>query len=319
MMNYDVTALGELLIDFTPNGISGQGNLLVECNPGGAPCNVLAMLAKRGRNTSFLGKVGDDMFGRLLREVIESVGIDSRGLVSSSECNTTLAFVQQLPGGDRDFSFYRKPGADQMLREDELCLEQITGSRIFHFGSLSMTHEPARQATKRALKAAREAGVLISFDPNLRPPLWDSLEAAKEQITYGCAHCDVLKIAEEELVFLTGCTRSEEGVRLLWERFPNLRLIFVTCGKNGSEAYCQGFSVRRPSYLGVKTIDTTGAGDTFCGCCLSYLLDHPIDTLGDQELGELLEFANAAASLVTTKKGAIRSMPSLEEIEQLMK
>lgn len=317
-MNYDVTALGELLIDFTQNGTSGQGNPLFECNPGGAPCNVLAMLAKLGRKTSFLGKVGDDMFGRLLREVIESAGIDSRGLVSSSECNTTLAFVQQLPGGDRDFSFYRKPGADRMLREEELCLEQVAGSRIFHFGSLSMTHEPARQATKRALETARQAGVLISFDPNLRPPLWDSMEQAKEQIAYGCAHCDVLKVAEEELAFLTGCSSSAEGVRLLRERFPNLRLIFVTCGKNGAEAYYQGISARRPSYLGVKTIDTTGAGDTFCGCCLSYLLDHPIDTLDEQKLGELLEFANAAASLVTTKKGAIRSMPSPEEVYRLM-
>lgn len=318
-MKYDVTALGELLIDFTQHGTSEQGNLLFECNPGGAPCNVLAMLAKLGKKTSFIGKVGDDMFGRLLKQVIEDAGIDSHGLLFSQKHNTTLAFVQQLAGGDRDFSFYRKPGADQLLQQEELPSEQIRNSRIFHFGSLSMTHEPSRQATKAALQIAQDAGAWISFDPNLRPPLWESMQEAKEQIFYGCAHCDILKIAEEELAFLTEAKSNSDGVRDLQEKFPNIKLIFVTRGKEGAEAYYKNQIYYQPAYQQIKTIDTTGAGDTFCGCCLAYLLDHPIDSLDEAQLTELLAFANAASALVTTKKGAIRSMPSIEQIHQLMK
>ena len=185
MGSYDVTALGELLIDFTENGVSGQGNPLFEANPGGAPCNVLAMLSKLGHKTSFIGKVGKDFFGEQLKSAVMEVGIHADSLYMDEEVHTTLALVHTQPDGDRDFSFYRNPGADMMLTESELPAEQLRASKIFHFGTLSMTHEGVRAATRRAVSIAKEAGAVISFDPNLRPPLWKSLEDAKEQVKYG--------------------------------------------------------------------------------------------------------------------------------------
>ena len=215
---FDVTALGELLIDFTENGLSGQGNTLFEANPGGAPCNVLAMLKKLGRSCAFVGKVGDDMFGHLLRDVAEQVGICMDYLLTDQDARTTLAFVKTFPNGDRDFSFYRSPGADMMLTEDELPLGVIANSRIFHFGTLSMTHEGVRRATCKAIDCAKQGGALISFDPNLRPPLWDSLDEARGQIEYGLARCDILKIADNELEFMTGETDFDKGAAILRAR-----------------------------------------------------------------------------------------------------
>lgn len=180
MKKYDVTALGELLIDFTENGTSGQGNPIYEANPGGAPCNVLAMLAKLERKTAFIGKVGQDIFGNRLKEIVAAAGIDVSNLVTDKDVRTTLAFVETFPDGDRDFSFYRNPGADMMLREDEVNEDILRDTKIFHFGTLSLTHEEVRRATKKAVETAKAAGAVISFDPNLREPLWDSLEEAKE-------------------------------------------------------------------------------------------------------------------------------------------
>ena len=193
MKKYDVVALGELLIDFTQNGISEQGNSLFEANPGGAPCNVLAMVSKLGHKTAFIGKVGKDSFGKQLKDTLEEVGIDATNLTMDEEVHTTLALVHTLADGDRDFSFYRNPGADMMLTEKEIPEELIQNSKIFHFGTLSMTHEGVRAATKKALDIAKKAGCVISFDPNLRPPLWDNLDNAKEQVLYGLQFCDVLK------------------------------------------------------------------------------------------------------------------------------
>ena len=204
MKTYDVTALGELLIDFTENGKSGQGNPLFEANPGGAPCNVLAMLAKLGHKTAFIGKVGKDFFGEQLRDAITEAGIEASYLQMDEEIHTTLALVHTYPDGDRDFSFYRNPGADMMLTEDEIPEDLIKDTKIFHFGTLSMTHEGVRRATKKALELAKGAGALISFDPNLRPPLWANLEEAKEQILYGLNFCQVLKISDNEIQWLTG-------------------------------------------------------------------------------------------------------------------
>ncbi|MDE7283972.1 MAG: carbohydrate kinase, partial [Lachnospiraceae bacterium] len=201
---YDVTALGELLIDFTENGASAQGNPLFEANPGGAPCNVLAMLAKLGRQTAFIGKVGKDFFGEQLKNAIQEVGINSDYLLMDEEVHTTLAMVHTLPDGDRDFSFYRNPGADMMLTEDEIPEKLIADSKIFHFGTLSMTHEGVRAATKKAVAMAKKSGAIISFDPNLRPPLWKSLDEAKEQVTYGISNCDILKISDNEIQWYTG-------------------------------------------------------------------------------------------------------------------
>ncbi|MCI9339699.1 MAG: carbohydrate kinase [Dorea sp.] len=312
---YDVTAIGELLIDFTMNGQSGQGNDLFEACPGGAPCNVLAMLNKLGRKTSFIGKVGEDQFGRLLKDTIEGLGIGTEGLIMDKEIRTTLAFVHTFPDGDREFSFYRKPGADMMLSEDEIDLDMIRKSRVFHFGTVSMTDEPARTATKKALKTAKEAGCLITFDPNLRPPLWGSLDDAKEQIEYGFQYCDVLKISDNEIQFVSGKEDYDEGIRYLQEKYQ-IPLIFLTMGKDGSRAYYKDMRVERKGFA-VKAIETTGAGDTFCGCAVNGVLTHGLDNLTEEILEDILTYANAGAALITMKKGAIRSMPEPEDIKRL--
>ena len=315
---FDVTALGELLIDFTENGLSGQGNTLFEANPGGAPCNVLAMLKKLDRACAFVGKVGDDLFGRVLKDVAEQAGICMDYLVTDKDARTTLAFVQTFANGDRDFSFYRNPGADMMLTEDELPLEAIADSRIFHFGTLSMTHEGVRKATCKAVSHARENGAVISFDPNLRPPLWASLDEAKAQIEYGLSQCDVLKIADNELEFMTGETDFDKGAAILREKYPNIRLFNVTAGSEGSYSYYEDKRVFVPSCKLGGTIETTGAGDTFCASVLNFVLDHGLDGLTEADLTEMLRFANTAAYIVTTRKGAIRSMPGRAEVEALL-
>ena len=313
---YDVIALGELLIDFTMNGQSEQGNNVFEACPGGAPCNVLALLNKMGKKTAFLGKVGKDQFGTLLRDTITDAGIDASHLMMDGTVNTTLAFVHTFPDGDREFSFYRNPGADMMLTEDEVDPEFIAQTKILHFGTLSMTHDGVRAATKKAVQAAKDAGCLVSFDPNLRPPLWSSLDLAKEQMEYGFGVCDILKISDNEIQFVSGKEDYDEGIACLQEKY-NIPLILLTMGKEGSRAYYKGKCVERPGFA-VKAIETTGAGDTFCGSSLNYIVEHGFDDLTEDQLGELLTFANAAAAIVTTKKGAIRSMPEREEVEVLM-
>ena len=314
---FDVAALGELLIDFTENGVSQQGNPLFEANPGGAPCNVLAMLKKLGRSCAFIGKVGDDIFGRQLTETVREAGIATDALLVDKKVNTTLAFVQTLAGGDRDFSFFRNPGADMMLRADELPEEMIRNARIFHFGTLSMTHDGVREATKKAVALAREGGALISFDPNLRPPLWESLEDARAQIAWGLGQCDVLKIADNELEFMTGETDFARGAAKLHEQYPNIQVLNVTAGPDGSYSFGAKDSVFVPAFQLGGTIETTGAGDTFCACVLHYVLSHGA-ALDEAQRFEMLRFANAAAYLVTTKKGAIRSMPEPEEIQAVL-
>jgi fructokinase len=318
MKRYDVVALGELLIDFTENGTSAQGNPVFEANPGGAPCNVLAMLRKLDRRCAFVGKVGNDMFGQQLKAVAEEAGIDMSALRMDDTVHTTLAFVRTDPFGDRDFSFYRNPGADMMLTEDELPLDMIRDTRIFHFGTLSMTHEAVRQATKAAVLAAKQAGAIISFDPNLRPPLWDSLNEARAQMLWGLSQADVVKIADNEIEFLTDTSDYEKGTRLLRERFPNLRLLNVTAGANGSYAFCGDKKVFVPSFLLGGTVETTGAGDTFCASVLDFVLEHGMDGLSRDDLKAMLRFANAAAYLVTTRKGAIRSMPQRQQVEAIL-
>lgn len=313
MKKYDVVALGELLIDFTENGISKQGNPLFEANPGGAPCNVLSMLARLGRKVSFIGKVGNDMFGTQLKNAIAEVGIDTSGLLKDEEVHTTLAFVHTLEGGDRDFSFYRKPGADMMLTVDDLNVDMIKDCKIFHFGTLSMTAEGCTEATKKAIRIAREAGAIISFDPNLREPLWDSLEFAKEQTAYGISQCDILKISDNEIQWFTGEEEYEAGVRFLQEKY-DVKLILVSLGKDGSMAYSGSNKAVVPAVIREDTIETTGAGDCFGACILHQVLEKGMRDYEVPELEEMLRFANAAASIVTTRKGALRVMPKKEEI-----
>ncbi len=314
---YDVTALGELLIDFTENGMSAQGNALLEANPGGAPCNVLAMLEKLGKHTAFIGKVGNDQFGKLLKRTIESVGIASENLVVDEEVNTTLAFVHTYPDGDRDFSFYRNPGADMMLRKTEIQPFIIESSKIFHFGTLSFTHKEVREASEFAVKCAKEAGVCISFDPNLREPLWKNLEDARKAMAFGFKNCDILKIADNELEFFTKEKDYDKAVSMLREEY-NIPFICVTLGKEGSRAYYKDKRVCAAPFLQEKTIETTGAGDTFTGCMLNYILEKGLDGLTEEGLKEMLTFANAGAALITTRRGALKVMPEKEEIIQEM-
>lgn len=315
---YDVTALGELLIDFTMNGESGQGNPLFEANPGGAPCNVLAMLQKLGKKTAFIGKVGNDMFGNMLEERVRSTGIDLAGLKKDDEVRTTLAFVRTFEDGDRDFSFYRNPGADMMLREEEVDEQLIRETKIFHFGTLSMTDPVVEKATKKAIAVAKEVGCLLSFDPNLRPPLWSSMDKAKEMISYGMSVCDILKISDNEIEFMTGTADIDEGIARIRQEYQ-IPLVFATLGKDGSKAYYNDMVVSVPGFLNPDTIETTGAGDTFCACALNYVLEHGIVNLTHENLTELLTFANAAASLITTRKGALCVMPEREEVLEYIK
>lgn len=317
MKRFDVTALGELLIDFTESGKSPQGNPLVEANPGGAPCNVLAMLNKLGKKTAFIGKVGNDAFGRQLSEAVGKSGTDISGLVTDNDFHTTLAFVHTLSGGEREFSFYRNPGADMMLRKDEVKEDIIKSARIFHFGTLSLTHDSVCEATRYAVDIAKKNNLLVSFDPNLREPLWNSLNDAKVQIEYGLSKCDILKISDNELEFITGTCDYQKGAKLLQDTYK-IPIIFVTMGKEGSLACYKDAIVFKETFSNIKPIEKTGAGDTFTACALNYILENGLKNLSENNLSELLTFANAAASIITTRKGALNSMPEREEIEALI-
>ena len=321
---YDVAALGELLIDFTENGTSGQGNPIYESNPGGAPCNVLSMLKKLGHNVAFIGKVGNDIFGRQLKTAVGNVGIDTTGLVTDDDVRTTLAFVETFVDGDRDFSFYRNPGADMMLNPDDVNEDVIRGARIFHMGTLSMTHEPVRSATCKAVAVAQSVQAMISFDPNIREPLWDDMEDAKEQTAFGLSVCDILKISDNEIQWFTGEQDFDASIKKIQDEY-NIPLILLSLGKVGSRAYLKNnvtdVKAEVPAFVREDTVETTGAGDTFGGCCLHYVLEHcPEGTdindvdWTEENLKEMLTFANKAASIITTRKGALAVMPTLEEI-----
>jgi fructokinase len=315
---YDVTALGELLIDFTDNGVSADGNPIFEANPGGAPCNVLAMVSRLGYSTAFIGKVGNDAFGKMLGKTICDLGIETEGLVYDDTAHTTLAFVQTLADGDRDFSFYRKAGADIRLQTGELCMTALHHCRIFHFGTLSLTDEPAATATKMAVIEAKQSGAIISFDPNIRQPLWQNMEDARRAAWYGIGLCDILKIADNEIAWLTGTSDYIEGVRIL-RQHSQAKLINVTLGKKGSLSFYDTMIVSGPPFTMEHTINTTGAGDTFCACVLAYVLTYGLDHLSQSRIEAMLRFANGAAALITTRKGALRAMPSKSEILDLIR
>ncbi len=317
MKSIDVTALGELLIDFTESGVSPQGNPLLEENPGGAPCNVLAMLSKLNRKTAFIGKVGSDSFGRRLKKAVSDAGIDTRGLVTDNNVNTTLAFVHTLANGDRDFSFYRNPGADMMLTAEEVNEELVRDCKIFHFGTLSMTADCCRTATETAVTAAKKAGAIISFDPNIREPLWDSRDSAMERTVWGLKNCDILKISDNEIEWLTGEKDCRKAAAELKKQY-GIPLILVSFGRNGSLAFSDTACAEMPSFK-VHTIETTGAGDTFCACVLNYVLENGLKDFTSAELEEMLRFSNAAAAIVTTRKGALAVMPERNEIDDLIK
>lgn len=234
-----------------------------------------------------------------------------------SEVHTTLALVHTLENGDRDFSFYRNPGADMMLKKEEVDPEIIKAAKIFHFGTLSSTHPEVREATRYAIDVAKENGLLVSFDPNLREPLWDSLEDARKEIEYGLGKCDILKISDNEMEFMTGTDDYNKGVEMLRESY-DIPLIFVTLGKEGSRAYYKDMIVEVAPFIRKDTIETTGAGDTFEACALNYVLEHGLENLTEENLKELLRFANAGASIITSRKGALKVMPEKEEIEKVL-
>lgn len=309
---FDVCALGELLIDFTENGLSANGNPLLEANPGGAPCNVLAMLSKLDKRTAFIGKVGNDSFGKMLFDTIKSCGVCAEGLVFDNNIPTTLAFVHNTPEGDREFSFYRNLGADMMLTCEEVNADIIRDSEIFHFGTLSMTHRYNKEATVYAVNTAKESGLLISFDPNLRKPLWENPNNAKAAIEYGFSVCDILKISDDEIEFITGEKDIDKGIETIRSKY-NIPLVFATMGRSGSKAYCGSVEVERPAYENKKILDTTGAGDTFMGCALSFVCENGI-SMNEVQLKNILDFSNAAASIITQRKGALRVMPEYDEI-----
>lgn len=310
----DIVALGELLIDFTCVGTDGEGYPTMAAHPGGAPANFLAAAAKWGASTALIGKVGADAFGKLLVDTLRSVGICTEGLVKAENCFTTLAFVTLDETGEREFSFARKPGADTMLRFEEVELSLLDRARVFHFGTLSLTHEPSRSATIRAVEYARKQGKMITFDPNLRRPLWEDPEQAKEWMLWGLVQADVVKISEEEADFLFGIA-PRESARHIAEQF-GVKLVFVTCGAEGCWFVNQNAVGFVPALNGLSAVDTTGAGDIFGGSAVWKLLQlgkAPEELTGD-ELHEIALFACAAAGLSTEKAGGISSVPEWTDV-----
>ncbi|MCI8307475.1 MAG: carbohydrate kinase [Lachnospiraceae bacterium] len=317
MKKYDVAAIGELLVDFTENGVSGRGNPVLEANPGGAPCNVLSMLQKLGKRTAFIGKVGSDAFGKMLIEAVKEQGINTDNIIMDEEVPTTLAFVHTGADGERSFSFYRNPGADMMLRGGDIDEKILLDTKIFHFGTLSMTDGHIAQTTAEAVQKAKKAGAIISFDPNFRPPLWKNPDEAKRRMWYGISQCDILKISDDEITFLTGRKDIEAGAAIISEKYSPA-LICATMGRDGSRAYYKGKNVFCAPFLREDTIETTGAGDTFMACVLNAVLEKGLDMLTEDDLFHMLKFANAASSIITTRKGALRVMPHRDEIISLI-
>ena len=316
---YDVAALGELLIDFTCLSTDTDGYPTMAAHPGGAPANYLAALTKFGAKTAMIGKVGSDAFGRLLIKTLKGAGIDTRGMLVSDDVFTTLAFVTLDDSGDREFSFARKPGADTQLRFDEIDLSVIDASKVLHFGTLSMTNEPARDATYKAVEYAAGHGKLISFDPNLRKPLWDDLDEAKRQMLWGLKHADIVKISDEETEFLFGIA-PEEAAKHIVDSF-GVRLVYVTCGAEGCFYRTKTASGFVKALSGIAVKDTTGAGDIFGGSSMYGLLKAGgvPEKLTAEELKEIVSFACASAGLSTTRAGGISSVAELGEVEAAMR
>ena len=310
----DVVALGELLIDFTCVATDADGYPTMAAHPGGAPANFLAALTKFGARTAFLGKVGTDAFGKLLTNTLQQAGIETRGLIASDDVFTTLAFVTLDAQGDREFSFSRKPGADTCITFEELDLSLVEEARVLHFGTLSLTDEPARSATYQLVEYAKAKGKLITYDPNLRKPLWKDLQEAKRQMLWGLTQADVVKISDEEVQFLFGLDVRQGAAHIL-ENYP-VKLVFVTCGPEGcffKNSVCEGMV---PSLSGIKVVDTTGAGDIFGGSAVYQLLQLGQDpaTVGPEDLTRIVRFACTSAGLSTTKPGGISSVADYETV-----
>lgn len=314
----DVVALGELLIDFTNVAADGDGYPTMAAHPGGAPANFLAALSKFGAKTALLGKVGNDTFGKLLAGTLEKAGICTKGLVMAEDVFTTLAFVTLDETGNREFAFARKPGADTRLSFEEMDLSLIDEAKVFHFGTLSLTDEPARTATYKAVAYAKENGKLITYDPNLRKPLWKDLEEAKKQLLWGLGQADVIKISDEEVEFLFDLG-VEDGAQYILDHY-GVKLVLVTCGADGCFFKNRNACGHVPSLSGIKVIDTTGAGDIFGGSTVWKLLQlqKAPEALNAEELTDVVRFACTAAGLSTTRSGGISSVPEYAQVLEAM-
>lgn len=314
----DAIALGELLIDFVP---PVSGVTLIEAPafkkaPGGAPANVAAGLARLGVRAGFMGKVGDDPFGHFLAQTLADAGVDISALRFSTEARTALAFVSLHADGEREFMFYRHPSADMLYRPDEVDDDYVRHARLLHYGSISLIGEPARSATLRAVEVAREAGLLVSYDPNLRLSLWPGTQAARQGILTGWPLAQVIKISEEELAFLAGTEDPKAAIHKLWH--PELRLLVVTLGKAGCRYFTPEFSGYVPGFV-VKAVDTTGAGDGFVAGLLKGLLERPAAFGDEAALRDLCRYANAVGAITTTRRGAIPALPTAGQTEAFLR
>lgn len=312
---YDVIALGELLIDFAPQSTNEAGYPVLSANPGGAPGNFLAALTKYGCSTAMIGKVGYDTFGRLLVKTLKDAGIETRGVLMDADVFTTLAFVSLDASGNRDFSFARKPGADTCLRPEEIDESLIADAKVFHFGTLSLTNEPAAAATRKAVELAKAHGLLVSLDPNLRKPLWKREQDAKTAIEWSLKQADIVKISDEEIAWLWGLSPEEGAQKLLTEY--GVSLVYATLGPKGCYAATAFHHITVSSPSGIHVVDTTGAGDIFGGSAMSQFLQYKKapSELTDEELTQIVRFACTAASLSTQKHGGITSVPYKEAVE----
>lgn len=319
MASYDLAALGELLIDFAPQSVNEAGYPVLSANPGGAPGNFLAAMTKYGCKTAMIGKVGDDAFGRMLLNTLKDAGIETKGVITDPGVFTTLAFVSLDEHGNRDFSFARKPGADTCLRPEEIDENLIASAKAFHFGTLSLTDEPAASATRRAVETAKAHGLLISLDPNLRKPLWKREEDARAAIVWSLRQADIVKISDEEIAWLWGVS-PEEGARKLLEEY-GVSLVYATLGPRGCYAATRNAAVTVPGPSGIRVTDTTGAGDIFGGSAMSRFLKTqkaPAE-LTEEDLTQIVRFACTAASLSTQKHGGIGSVPEPDEVEEKLR
>lgn len=312
----DVVALGEILIDFAQTKVDENGYPTLTANPGGAPANFLTPIAKYGLKAAMIGKVGNDTFGKLLLKTLKQNHINTKGVIVDNNVFTTLAFVTLNNKGDRSFAFARKPGADTMLKYKEIDLSLIDNTKVFHFGTLSLTNNPSKNTTYKLVDYAKRKNKLISFDPNLRKPLWNNLEDAKKQINYGLTQADIVKISDEEVYFMFK-VKPQKAINYILNKYPNIKLLYVTCGAEGcyyATRKHQGFI---PALKNIKVIDTTGAGDIFGGSAMYKFikLNKDISDLSDEDLKNIVNFATISAGLSTTKLGGISSVENKIKIE----
>ena len=314
---YDITTFGEILIDFTSQDINEDGQMLYARNPGGAPANVAVAASRLGAHTAFIGKAGKDMHGKFLKSVLEKENVDTKGMLLDENYFTTLAFVEVSETGERTFSFARKPGADTKIEKEEINVDILDKTTLFHVGSLSLTEQPARNTTHYAIRRAKEKGSIISYDPNYRASLWKDKKTAKEQMRSLIPYVDLMKISDEETELLTGKEKPEEAAKLLFEK--GVKIVVVTLGSKGAYLYCKEGGLQIPGFVS-KVADTNGAGDSFWGGFL-----YRISKSGKKpeeftlnELKEYVRFGNAVASLCVEKKGAIPAMPTLMEVRERM-